>query len=148
MAKWFAGMIKYFYKMQLKHMSKLGLNGTIYLMIYPNKEIDPDTGLTVTGEPTIKSIMGIMVSFPYSQSLGGIFGEILNREFQGEYETGDSVLVCDAYWLTSNSIVIDTRLDRIKYNNEQYKIVKKADYVNYFNLEFYLLRKTAETYEE
>ena len=61
---------------------------------------------------------------------------------------GYSYLFIDNRWLYTNNIAIDTRLDRIEYDGNQYKFTRHAPFEHYFWVSIYLVERVAETYEE
>lgn len=127
-------------------MQKLGLDGTIKLIAYPNKSIRDD-GLGTIETPTEYNIRAVIVPFA-AYRFGRVFGEMLQREGRGEYFNGENILFVDDKWLKDNNIVIDTELDRIEYNGNQYKLMRYGGFKHYHNVSMYLCQRIAETYEE
>ena len=127
-------------------MSDLGLDGTVYHLAYPDTELRTD-GLVTIGEYVKTEIRGVVIPFA-SQGFGRRFAEQLDREFRGEHYEGYSYLIVDDKWLYDNSIVLDTNLDKIEWNDNQYKFTRRAPFQHYHYVSIYLIERDAETFEE
>ena len=144
--RWFANFIKEMHKTNRKSMAKVGKSGNVYLLAYPDKIVGSDGLVTIT-EYTKVEIRAVIVPFA-SQGFGRRFAEQLDRHFKGESLYGFSYLIVDDKWLYDNSIEIDTELDKIEWDNNQYKFTRRAPFEHYFNTSIYLIERLAETYEE
>jgi len=142
----FANMLKYFYKVNKKSRSRLGLGWDVKLIAYPDKTIN-EYGNVTLGTPSEHSIQAVFVPFALLR-FGRVFGSSLIREGRGEYFRGQNMLFVDEKWLQQNSIVIDTQLDRIEVDGDQYKLTRYAEFKHYHMVGVYLCQRVAETYEE
>lgn len=141
-------MLKYFSKQNAKWMGKLGRESTVYLLAYPERTLDNESGLSSYGKREVTVLeRAIMVPLPVERSRGH-FGEQLVRTTRGEYMTGDVLLYVDEDWLNSQDIVIDTQLDRVEWDGDQYKIMKYGKFSHYHRVGIYLCIRIAEAHKD
>jgi len=145
---WIRGMLRYFYRINRRDMTRLGKDYRVYLLAYSEREIDPDTGLSTYSVPEQHNIPNaVMVPFA-AYRFGRVFGEQLDRQFRGEVLDGDNILFVDKKLLQDNNIVIDLNLDRVLWDGNQYKILREGKYPHYMMVGLYLVRRTAEAHED
>jgi len=144
---WIRNMLRYFYKINKKHMTKLGLDYRVYLLQYPARSIGSG-GITTYEKPVVVNLpRAVMVPFA-AYRFGRVFGEQLNRQFRGEYKDGDNILFVDKKLLHDNDIDIDLELDRIQWDTNQYKLIREGKYPHYMMVGLYLARRVAEAFED
>jgi len=144
--QWFKSFIKAMWKRNKKHMAQLGKDGRVYLLAYPDPEIGID-GLATTGAYEKSEIRAVIIPFA-SQGFGRRFAEQLMREVPGESYEGYNYLILDEKWLKDNNIAINTELDKIEWDDMQFKFTRKASFQHYFHVVIYLVERIARTYEE
>ena len=145
---WIRSMLAFFYKKNKKDAQKLGKDGKVYLLSYPARTVQDDGLISYEAPTETELVNAVFIPFPAHEWRFFDFGEDLNRQLRGQIEVGTELLYVDKKKMYDLGITIDIHFDRIKWDNNQYKILGEGRYQHYEMVACYLLKKVTETFED